>query len=129
MPKKSRQKFKYIKNKKKFQDETKVFFIIFKGLSLKQLKQNCLEGESPTLKFNLNLDATLRKNEVFISFKDDLAVTLEYYQEHSLQSNATHLNGHICILYPTKFLKISSISPAFSLIIVRVNQFHFGFVP
>ena len=39
MPKKSRQKFKYLENEKSFQDEIKAFLIIFKGLSLKQIKQ------------------------------------------------------------------------------------------
>ena len=35
MPKKSRQKLKYLENKKSFEDEIKT---IFKGLSLKQIK-------------------------------------------------------------------------------------------
>ena len=47
MPKKSRQKLKYLENEKMKQ---KAFFIIFEGLSLKQIKQTFLEGESPTLK-------------------------------------------------------------------------------
>ena len=37
MPKKSRQKFKYLENEKSFQDKIKAFFIIFEGLSLKQI--------------------------------------------------------------------------------------------
>ena len=49
MPKKSRQKFKYLENEKSFKDEMKAFFIIFEGLSLKQIKKNLLESESPTL--------------------------------------------------------------------------------
>ena len=47
MPKKSRQKLKYLENEKMKQ---KAFFIIFEGLSSKQIKQTFLEGESPTLK-------------------------------------------------------------------------------
>ena len=39
MPKKSRQKFKYLENGKSFQDEIKAFLIIFQGLSLKQIKK------------------------------------------------------------------------------------------
>ena len=42
MPKKVRQKFKYLENEKSF-------FIIFEGLSLKQIKNFFSEGESPTL--------------------------------------------------------------------------------
>ena len=36
--------------------EQKVFFIIFKGLTLKQLKQIFLQGENPTLlcEYNFN---------------------------------------------------------------------------
>ena len=30
--------------------KSKAFFIVFEGLSLKQIKKNFLEGESPTLK-------------------------------------------------------------------------------
>ena len=37
MPKKSRQKFKYLENEKSFQDKINAFFIIFEGLSLKQI--------------------------------------------------------------------------------------------
>ena len=45
----SRQKFKYLKNEKNFQDEIKkTFFIIFKVILMKQIKF-FLEGESPTL--------------------------------------------------------------------------------
>ena len=39
MNKKSRQNFKYFENEKSFPDEGKVFFIIFKGLSVKQIKK------------------------------------------------------------------------------------------
>ena len=42
MTKKSRQKVKYLENEK-------AFFIIFKGLSMKQITQLFLEGKSPTL--------------------------------------------------------------------------------
>ena len=38
MPKKSRQKVKYLENEKSIWDEKKAFFIIFEGLSLKQIK-------------------------------------------------------------------------------------------
>ena len=34
MTKKSKQKFKYLEIEKRFRDEIKAFFIIFKGLSL-----------------------------------------------------------------------------------------------
>ena len=39
MNKKSRQNYKYFENEKSFPDEGKVFFIIFKGLSVKQIKK------------------------------------------------------------------------------------------
>ena len=48
MTKISRQKFKYVENKKSFSDEIKVFFFIFEAPSLKEIKQIFLEGESPT---------------------------------------------------------------------------------
>ena len=53
MTKKSRQKFKYLENGKSFQDEIKSIFIILKGLSMKQTIEFFLEGESPTLKYDL----------------------------------------------------------------------------
>ena len=44
MPKKLRQKFKYLENRKSFY---KAFFIIFEGISLKQIyKKNGLEREN-----------------------------------------------------------------------------------
>ena len=49
MSKMSRQNFKYLENEKNLKDEIKSIFIIFKGLSLKQIKQVFLEGEGPTL--------------------------------------------------------------------------------
>ena len=49
MTKKSRQKLKYLENEKSFKGERKAFFIIFKGLSLKQIKQIFLDGKGPTL--------------------------------------------------------------------------------
>ena len=39
MSKMSRQNFKYLENEKNLKDEIKSIFIIFKGLSLKQIKQ------------------------------------------------------------------------------------------
>ena len=49
MTKKSRQKLKYLKNKKSLQGEIKSIFIFFIGFSLKQIKQISLKGENPTL--------------------------------------------------------------------------------
>ena len=50
MTKKSWRKLKYLENEKSFQDEIKdIFFIIFKGLSMKQIMKFFLEGKSPTL--------------------------------------------------------------------------------
>ena len=49
MTKKSWQKLKYPKNEKSFQDEIKRICTIFKGISIKQIMQIILEGESPTL--------------------------------------------------------------------------------
>ena len=39
-----------LRTKRAFQMKQKAFFIIFKGFSIKQIKQVFLEGESPTLK-------------------------------------------------------------------------------
>ena len=50
MTKKSRRKFKYLKNEKSIKDGTKRIFHDFKGLSLKQIKQFFLEGDSSTLR-------------------------------------------------------------------------------
>ena len=47
MTKTSKQKFKYLENEKRFQGETKVFFIRFKELSV---AKNCLRPESAPLK-------------------------------------------------------------------------------
>ena len=40
------------RTKRAFKMKWKVFLIIFKGLSMKQLTQNFLEGESPNLSFS-----------------------------------------------------------------------------
>ena len=48
---KVRQKSKYLEKEKSFWYEVKSIFLIFEGLSLKQIKQIFLEGENPTLKY------------------------------------------------------------------------------
>ena len=50
MPKKSRQKFKYLENEKSFQDEIKSIFYNFLRAIIEANKKGFLEGESPTLK-------------------------------------------------------------------------------
>ena len=50
MAKKSWQKRKYLDNEKSFKDGIKSVFHHFKGLSVKQITQTFLKGESPTLK-------------------------------------------------------------------------------
>ena len=60
MTKKSRQKIEYLEDKKDFKIKKKTFFIIFKGLSLKQIKQIFLEGKSPTL--NHHTEVILTEN-------------------------------------------------------------------
>ena len=57
MTNKSRLKFKYFEHEKSFSD---AFFIIFKELSLKQIKQFFLEGESSTLKVKWYLNSKNR---------------------------------------------------------------------
>ena len=47
---------------------------------------------------NQNLEATTFKNEVYISYKDDLAVALHYSREHSIDSEAAHLSRAANIL-------------------------------
>ena len=49
MTKRPWQKLKYLDNKKTFRDKIKTFFIIYEGLSMKQITQTFLEGESLTL--------------------------------------------------------------------------------
>ena len=49
MTKKLGQKFKNSVNEKSFKDEIKVFFIIFKGIALKQIKQIILESDTSNL--------------------------------------------------------------------------------
>ena len=53
MTKKSIQKFKHLENEKSFQEEIQRIFHHFKGLSLKQINQTFLKGESLTLILNL----------------------------------------------------------------------------
>ena len=51
MTKMSWQKLTYLENEKSLKSmKQKAFFITFKGLSIKQIEQNFLEGESPTLR-------------------------------------------------------------------------------
>ena len=49
MPKKSRQKFKYLEKEKRFWDEIKVIFLHFCRVIIEANKIIFLEGESPTL--------------------------------------------------------------------------------
>ena len=49
MPKKSKQIFKYLENEKSFSDVIKNLFIIFEGISLKQIKKFFLEDGSTAL--------------------------------------------------------------------------------
>ena len=51
MPKKSRQKFKYLENEKSFQDKIKSIFYQFRRAII-EAKKFFLEGESPTLKMS-----------------------------------------------------------------------------
>ena len=44
---------KYLENEKSFSAEKKIFFVIFKGLSLKMIKQIFSEGVSLNLKQKL----------------------------------------------------------------------------
>ena len=46
----SEEKFKYLKNEKRFQHEIKSIFYDFERLSLKQIKPTFLERETPTSK-------------------------------------------------------------------------------
>ena len=64
--KKEGQKFKYLKNEKNVLGKIEISFIIFKGLSLKQIKPTFFEGESPILKtivcmFKVGLSPSKRK--------------------------------------------------------------------
>ena len=49
MIKKSRQKFKYIENKKSFEDEIKSIFHYFGRAIIEANQKDFLEGQSPTL--------------------------------------------------------------------------------
>ena len=49
MTEKSRQKFKYLENKKSFKEEIKSIFIVFKRFSV---AKNCLRPESAPLKYD-----------------------------------------------------------------------------
>ena len=49
MTKKPWQRLKYLEDEKSFWDEIKSIFRLFKGLSIKEITQIFLEGESPTL--------------------------------------------------------------------------------
>ena len=84
MPKKSRQKFKYLENEKSFKDEIKAFFIIFEGLSLKQIKKTLLEGESPTLNWGFLSAAYFIKT---IRTKASLIFTFTVFLADSLHSS------------------------------------------
>ena len=55
-------------------------------------------------------------------------MALEYSQELSLQTKS-HILVEFPILKEMKFLKNIGVLPAGSLIIVRMNHFHFRFFP
>ena len=65
------QKLKYHENEKSFQDEIKTFFIIFKGLSIKQVTQIFLQGENPTLTNKPTFTLTPRANKRTHTDKED----------------------------------------------------------
>ena len=54
MPKKSRQKFKYLENEKRFYDEIKSIFHHFWRAIIEANKKNFFEGKSPTLRISFD---------------------------------------------------------------------------
>ena len=50
MPKSQNKSLNILRIERAFKMKKKAFFIIYEGLSLKQIKQIFLEGESPTLR-------------------------------------------------------------------------------
>ena len=61
-------------------------------LNAKSVTANASRLKESILHLNQNLEATTFKNEVYISYKDDLAAALHYSREHSIESEAAHLN-------------------------------------
>ena len=78
------------------------------------------------LKLNLNLEATSRKKEVFISFKNGLAAALEYSQEHSLQNNTKHFSRSVHIIQNKIFEKDGHFTSSFTDN-CQMNQFQLYF--
>ena len=78
------------------------------------------------LKLNLNLEATSRKKEVFISFKNGLAAALEYSQEHSLQNNTKHFSRSVHTIQNKIFEKDGHFTSSFTDN-CQMNQFQLYF--
>ena len=67
-------------------------------LNLEFITVNSTQLKERILSLNKNLEATSRKKEVYISFKDDLAGALEYTREHSTDKSAAHLSKAASII-------------------------------
>ena len=75
MTKKSRQHLNILRTKRAFKMKKKTFFIIFKGLSLNQIKTIFLEGERLTLNIlNQSFIAIVLKTVSFTTFRPEFVL-------------------------------------------------------
>ena len=75
-----------MRTKRAFKIKQKAFFIIFKELSLKQIKRICLEGESPIYrcKSSVIFKSQNRLPNIFC-FKDQIPKKLTYGDVYKVQ--------------------------------------------
>ena len=64
---------------------------VMESLNAEFLSVNAACFKERLLQKNANLEATPHNNEVFISFKDDLAAALKYAEENDARSNLNHI--------------------------------------
>ena len=84
MTKNSRQKFNYLENEKSYNVKEEAFLIIFKGLSLEQIKTFFLEVESSALKnINENLNENSKMDIIMINVAHFLDMSLFHFMLES----------------------------------------------
>ena len=72
----------------KFSTVRKYYYHYLGQLNAEFVTANATQLKESILHLNQNLETTTFKNEVYISYKDDLAAALHYSREHSIESEA-----------------------------------------
>ncbi len=76
----------------KISDARKFYCHCLEVLHTSSVNVNATRLKESILRLNPNLEALSSKNEVYLSYKDNLAAALQYSREHSLESEAADIS-------------------------------------